>query len=55
MLVLLVIFITRYFSGNGAFNPEGEIAFGAEWGGWRIPFACSGILLASNSANLPPS
>jgi MFS family permease len=45
MLALMVILITRYFSGDGAFTPEGEKAFGAEWGGWRIPFAFSGLLL----------
>jgi MFS family permease len=46
MLALMVILATRYFSGGGAFTPEGEKAFAAEWGGWRIPFAFSGILLA---------
>lgn len=46
MIALMVILTTRYFSGGGAFTPEGEKAFGAEWGGWRIPFAFSGVLLA---------
>ena len=46
MVALLVILATRYYSGGGAFTPEGEKAFGAEWGGWRIPFAFSGVLLA---------
>lgn len=46
MLALMVILLTRYVSGGGDFTPEGEKAFGAEWGGWRIPFAFSGVLLA---------
>ncbi len=46
MLALMVILLTRYAAGGGAFTPEGEKAFGAEWGGWRIPFAFSGVLLA---------
>src|SRR6187431_1945182 len=46
MLALMVILLTRFVSGGGAFTPEGEKAFGAEWGGWRIPFAFSGVLLA---------
>jgi MFS family permease len=46
MLALMVILATRFGSGGGAFTPEGEKAFGAEWGGWRIPFAFSGVLLA---------
>jgi len=45
MLALMVILTTRFMSGGGAFTPEGEKAFGAEWGGWRIPFAFSGVLL----------
>jgi len=45
MLALMVILATRYYSGGGSFSPEGEKAFGAAWGGWRIPFAFSGILL----------
>lgn len=45
MLALMVILSTRFVSGGGAFTPEGEKAFGAEWGGWRIPFAFSGLLL----------
>jgi MFS family permease len=45
MLALMVILASRYFSGGGAFTPEGEKAFGQEWGGWRVPFACSGLLL----------
>jgi MFS family permease len=45
MLALMVILLTRYVSGGGDFTPEGEKAFGAEWGGWRIPFAFSGVLL----------
>src|SRR6478752_5926668 len=35
MLSLMVILATRYVSGGGEFTPEGEKAFGAEWGGWR--------------------
>lgn len=46
MIALMVILTTRYVAGGGAFTPEGEKAFGAEWGGWRIPFAFSGVLLA---------
>jgi len=46
MLSLMVILATRYVSGGGEFTPEGEKAFGAEWGGWRVPFAFSGVLLA---------
>jgi MFS family permease len=45
MLALMVILATRYVSGGGEFSPEGEKAFGQEWGGWRIPFAFSGLLL----------
>ena len=45
MLALMVILTTRFVSGGGAFTPEGEKAFASEWGGWRIPFAFSGILL----------
>lgn len=45
MLALMVILATRYWSGGGAFTPEGEKAFAQEWGGWRVPFACSGLLL----------
>ncbi|MEO6094541.1 MAG: MFS transporter [Fibrobacteria bacterium] len=45
MLALMVILITRFWYGGGEFTPEGEKAFGAEWGGWRIPFAFSGLLL----------
>ncbi len=45
MLALMVILATRYVSGGGDFTPAGEKAFGAEWGGWRIPFAFSGVLL----------
>jgi MFS family permease len=45
MLALMVILAARYWSGDGAFTPEGEKAFGQEWGGWRAPFACSGLLL----------
>src|SRR3954470_24332312 len=46
MLALMVILAVRFASGGGAFTPEGEKAFAAEWGGWRIPFASSGLLLA---------
>ena len=46
MLSLMVILATRYVSGGGEFTPAGEKAFGAEWGGWRVPFAFSGVLLA---------
>ena len=46
MLALMVILLTRFAAGGGAFTPEGEKVFGAEWGGWRIPFAFSGVLLA---------
>ena len=45
MLALMVILTTRYVSGDGDFTPAGEKAFAAEWGGWRIPFAFSGVLL----------
>ena len=45
MLALMVILATRFVAGGGAFTPEGEKAFGSEWGGWRIPFAFSGVLL----------
>jgi MFS family permease len=41
----MVILASRYWSGGGAFTPEGEKAFGQEWGAWRAPFACSGLLL----------
>lgn len=46
MMALMVILATRFVAGGGAFTPEGEKVFGAEWGGWRIPFAFSGVLLA---------
>jgi hypothetical protein len=45
MLALMVILASRFFAGGGAFTPEGEKAFGAEWGSWRLPFAFSGVLL----------
>ncbi|MEO6603242.1 MAG: MFS transporter [Polyangiaceae bacterium] len=45
MLALMVILSSRFYSGGGAFTPAGEKAFGQEWGAWRIPFACSGLLL----------
>src|SRR5450432_2086293 len=45
MLALMVILASRFWSGGGAFTPEGEKAFAQEWGGWRVPFACSGLLL----------
>lgn len=45
MLALMVILATRFAYGGGEFTPEGERAFGAEWGGRRIPFAFSGLLL----------
>lgn len=45
MLALMVILASRFSSGGGAFTAEGEKAFAQEWGGWRIPFAGSGILL----------
>lgn len=37
MLALMVILAAR--------TAVGEKAFAEEWGGWRIPFACSGLLL----------
>ncbi len=46
MLALMVILASRFYSGGGAFSPDGEKAFSQEWGAWRIPFACSGLLLA---------
>ena len=45
MLALLVILASRFWAGGGAFNPQGESAFAAEWGAWRAPFAFSGLLL----------
>jgi MFS family permease len=45
MLALMVILVTRFYCGDGAFTPEGEKAFAADWGGWRVPFAFSGALL----------
>ena len=45
MLALMVILASRFFAGGGAFTAEGEKAFGAEWGSWRLPFAFSGVLL----------
>jgi len=45
MLALMVILASRFYSGGFAFTPEGEKAFAQEWGAWRIPFACSGLLL----------
>ncbi len=45
MLALMVILASRFWSGGGAFTPEGEKAFAQEWGAWRVPFACSGLLL----------
>ena len=45
MLALMVILGARFWSGGGAFTPDGEKAFAQEWGGWRVPFACSGLLL----------
>jgi len=45
MLALMVILVVRFASGGGAFTPEGEKSFAQEWGGWRIPFACSALLL----------
>jgi MFS family permease len=45
MLALMVILASRFYSGDGHFSPDGEKAFAQEWGAWRIPFACSGLLL----------
>ena len=45
MLALMVILASRYYAGGGAFTPDGEKAFAQEWGAWRFPFACSGLLL----------
>jgi len=45
MLALMVILASRFYAGGGAFTPDGEKAFAQEWGAWRIPFACSGLLL----------
>jgi MFS family permease len=45
MLALMVILASRFWAGKGAFTPEGEKAFGQEWGAWRLPFGFSGILL----------
>ncbi|HET7544133.1 MAG TPA: MFS transporter [Polyangiaceae bacterium] len=46
MLALMVILAARFYSGGGDFTPDGEKAFAQEWGAWRIPFACSALLLA---------
>ena len=46
MLALMVILVSRFYAGHGAFTPEGEKEFAQEWGAWRFPFACSGLLLA---------
>src|SRR5215217_459480 len=35
MLALMVILASRFFAGGGAFTPEGEKSFAAEWGSWR--------------------
>jgi MFS family permease len=45
MLALMVILASRFWAGRGAFTPEGERAFGQEWGAWRLPFGFSGLLL----------
>ncbi|MEI9952868.1 MAG: MFS transporter [Pseudomonadota bacterium] len=45
MLALMVILSSRFYAGGGAFTPDGEKAFAQEWGAWRFPFACSGLLL----------
>jgi hypothetical protein len=45
MMALMVILASRFFAGDGAFTVEGEQAFAAEWGSWRLPFAFSGVLL----------
>ncbi len=45
MVALMVILTSRFFAGGGAFTPEGEKAFAAEWGAWRLPFLFSGVLL----------
>ena len=45
MLALMVILASRFWSGGGAFTPEGEKSFAAEWGAWRLPFGFSGLLL----------
>ena len=46
MLALMVILASRFYAGGGGFTPDGEKAFAQEWGAWRFPFACSGLLLA---------
>jgi MFS family permease len=46
MLALMVILGARFYAGGGAFTPDGEKSFAQEWGAWRFPFACSGLLLA---------
>jgi len=46
MLALMVILASRLYAGGGASTPEGDKAFAEEWGAWRFPFACSGLLLA---------
>jgi MFS family permease len=43
-LSLIVILLTRYLLGGGAFNADGEKLF-ADWG-WRVPFLVSVLLLA---------
>jgi len=45
MLALMVILAARFAAGHGDFTPDGEKAFSQEWGGWRIPFGFSGLLL----------
>jgi MFS family permease len=45
MIALMVILASRFWSGGGAFTPEGEKSFAEEWGAWRLPFAFSGVLL----------
>src|SRR5687768_9046400 len=45
MLALMVILLTRYWAGHGAFTTEGEKSFAVEWGAWRLPFAFSGVLV----------
>jgi MFS family permease len=45
MLALMVILTSRFLAGGGAFSPEGEKSFAAEWGAWRLPFLFSGVLL----------
>ena len=42
----MAVVLDQYVAGGGQFTPDGEKAFAQEWGAWRFPFACSGLLLA---------